>query len=194
MIGVRQLFTADLHLGHAKVAGLRGFDDWIHHDAAVANNWRRVVGERDTVWILGDFSCGREAHALRVLRNLPGRKRLILGNHDAAHPMHRRAPQALARYGDVFEYVATAGRVKLAGRDFLLSHFPYQGDHTDEPRYRQWRLPNLGEALLHGHTHRADQGVHQETFALEIHVGLDAWDLTPVPAHIIEHLIKENEQ
>src|SRR5690606_3135580 len=95
VIDVRQLFTADLHLGHAKVAGLRGFDDWIHHDAAVANNWREVVGECDTVWILGDFSCGREAHALRVLRNLPGRKRLILGNHDAAHPMRRRAPQAL---------------------------------------------------------------------------------------------------
>src|SRR5690606_8522532 len=83
---------------------------------------------------------------------------------------------------------------KLAGRDFLLSHFPYQGDHTDEPRYRQWRLPNLGEALLHGHTHRADQGVHQETFALEGHVGLDAWDLTPVPAHINEQLIKGNQQ
>ncbi len=203
---MKQLFTADLHLGHQKVAGLRGFDDWLHHDATIANNWRSAVDPKDTVWILGDFSCGREGHALRMLRSLPGKKRLILGNHDDAHPMHRHASQAMARYGDVFEYVAMAGRVKLAGRDVLLSHFPYMDDHDSEVRYSQWRLMYKGMPLLHGHTHNPDQSVHNwgqdvnpgmgPAFATapEIHVGLDAWGLRPVPGHVLEQLLQENEQ
>ncbi|PSL04100.1 calcineurin-like phosphoesterase family protein [Haloactinopolyspora alba] len=211
---MRHLFTSDLHLGHEKVAGLRGFECAVEHDKEIGERWASVVGERDIVWVLGDFSCGAEDYALDLLHGLPGRKRLIVGNHDAAHPMHRRAAQALARYGNVFEYVAMAGRVKLAGRDVLLSHFPWSGERAGDGRERQfrhWRIPfDEGGVLLHGHTHRTDQRAHgayadwnpglagsswaPHGSALQVHVGLDAWDLTPVHAHIIEKLIKENDQ
>lgn len=49
-------FTADLHLGHRLVSGLRGFPDPAEHDAAVADRWRARVGGDDVVWVLGDLA------------------------------------------------------------------------------------------------------------------------------------------
>lgn len=46
----------------------------------------------------------------------------------------------------------------------------YTADHG-VARHMQWRLPNYGELLLHGHTHSTDA----ITSALELHVGWDAW-------------------
>lgn len=36
----------------------------------------------------------------------------------------------------------------------VWKHFPYEGDHTDEERFNQWRLRNYGQPLVHGHTHQ----------------------------------------
>ena len=82
-------FTSDLHLGHPKVAEIRGFESTDEHDEHLAWRWRTFVHEHDVVYVLGDVSGdGGQAHALEILRGLPGEKRLILGNHDAAHPLH----------------------------------------------------------------------------------------------------------
>ena len=59
-------------------------------------------------------------------------------------------------------------------------------DHTDAPRFAQYRLPDEGRWLLHGHTHIADQRIHGR----QIHVGLDAWDLRPVPLGEIEDAVR----
>jgi calcineurin-like phosphoesterase family protein len=175
----RVLFTSDLHIGHAKVAGIRLFDSVEEHDAAIAERWREVVRKDDTVWVLGDIAMSSPAKALALLATLPGRKHLVWGNHDQGHPMNRSAPNAQRRYLDVFASVQMAARVKVHGIPVLLSHFPYVGegdDHTDTPRHTQWRLPDEGQILLHGHTHMVDQRRHGK----QLHVGLDAWGLAPV--------------
>ena len=184
-------FTADPHIGHLKVAELRGFTDVEDHDAELARRWDAAVTDVDLVWVLGDLSAdgkGAQLRALRWLAERPGAKRLIAGNHDGVHPMHRDATALLPDYLKVFESVGLAARRRIGGVEVLLSHFPYQ-DSTDPAdthnRYEQWRLPNLGVWLLHGHTHSG-----QRVRGHAIHVGVDAWELGPVPLSAVAELLR----
>lgn len=174
-------FTSDLHLGHLKVAELRGFNSVQDHDDTILSNWCEVVAEEDIVWVLGDLTIGRRdlPGALAALHQLPGRKRLILGNHDPGHPRFRDAHRWSDTYATVFEHMATCARIKIQGREVLLSHFPYERDRG-EIRHEQWRLPDLGSTLVHGHTHGTERRSYSRTGSLELHVGLDAWELRPV--------------
>jgi len=178
-------FTADPHFGHKLVAGLRGFDDPDSHDAALIENWRSLVKPEDLVWVLGDLELSHnQEYALGIIDSLPGRKQLIPGNHDPVHPMHSGAHKWQGRYLRSFESVQPFARLKLDGHRVLLSHFPYTADRK-ELQYTQYRLPDEGRFLLHGHTHSPVK----ITSDRELHVGLDAWDLRPVPVrHVIDFL------
>lgn len=211
----RVFFTSDLHLGHAKVAAHRGFDSVEEHDETIADRWRSVVGPGDEVWCLGDVTANASnralAHAFGILVGLPGVKRLIWGNHDGGHPMHRDAHKVGPAYLRPFASTASAARRRIAGREVLLSHFPYERDR-DEARYMQWRLRDEGLPLLHGHTHGTERltlttdvtvertrtippwtrrFVVAPPSRVEVHVGLDAWDLTPVPLETVAGLLEE---
>lgn len=185
----QNLFTSDLHLGHDSVARLRGFDDATEQDAEIAKRWRSVVRSEDSVWILGDLSLEKPELWVDYMGALPGRKHLILGNHDKAHPLFRNSHTQQAKYFRMFESVQTAARKYLHVRgerlEVLLSHFPYKGDHDGADvldRHNQWRLRDEGLWLLHGHTHSK----RRHTMWRQMHVGLDAWDLTPVSAARLE--------
>ncbi len=189
-------FTSDLHLGHRKAAEHRGYDDVSEHDRAIVENWNAVVRPDDEVWVLGDLAMSSPTYALALIGTLPGRKRLILGNHDKPHPMHRDAHKHLRAYLEVFDSVAQSARRRVEGTEVLLSHFPYHRDRGPV-RHTQWRLRDEGRWLLHGHTHGSEQvTIHHYSDHLvptrEIHVGVDAWDLTPVPLTTIARLIQEH--
>ena len=182
-------FTSDLHLGHESISDLRGFGSTATHDIELCDRWIDSVSRRDQVWVLGDIAISRHDLALSLIEGLPGTKHLISGNHDPSHPMHRKSATGQARMLEVFASVQPFARRKVGGEDVLLSHFPYNGPGGDrgEIRHPQWRLPDLGEWLLHGHTHMEDQRRHGK----QIHVGLDAWDLAPVQIETIAELMKE---
>lgn len=179
-------FTSDLHLGHERVAQLRGFSDVETHDAAILDNWISAVDPIDIVWMLGDLCLGNPEPAINALLGLPGRKHLISGNHDKCHGLHKDAHKWQPRYLAAFDSVQTFARRNINGEDVLLSHFPYRMDHTPEPRYGQWRLRDEGAWILHGHTHGRTRRVGRE-----IHVGTDAWDFTPVSLSTIAMLMNE---
>ena len=63
-------YTSDLHLGHAKVAEIRGFDSLQEHDQTIIDNLDRQVGKRDTLWILGDISSGASLGQKTALETL----------------------------------------------------------------------------------------------------------------------------
>jgi calcineurin-like phosphoesterase family protein len=83
-------FTADLHLGHANIIKFTGRpfrrgDELLidEMDEALINNWNARIGDRDTVYVLGDFCIWRDKKApARYFRRLKGRKILVAGNHD----------------------------------------------------------------------------------------------------------------
>lgn len=185
-------YAADLHIGHRLVAGLRGFEDPAEHDGELARRWDARVAAADVVWLLGDISGGgrgSQQRALAWIADRPGVKHLIAGNHDSAHPMHENAHKVLPGYLEVFASVQQSARRTLAGHSLLLSHFPYLGAEQDDDdrgaRFDQWRLPDRGAWLLHGHTHSAQR----LSAPRSIHVGLDAWDLAPVPIDTIVQMI-----
>lgn len=170
-------FTSDIHLGHKKVSEIRGFKTTEEHDAHIISTWNSVVSKKDVVYLLGDVALGAYVYALDLIKNeLNGTKHLISGNHDIVHPMHKRGHSRAEqmRWLDTFQTVSPYLRKTHDGREYLLSHFPYEewgdGEHREGSRYAQYRLPNRGIPLLHGHTHGPERA-HGNM----LHVGWDAW-------------------
>jgi calcineurin-like phosphoesterase family protein len=177
-------FTSDSHFRHAMVAQLRGFASAEEHDEAVISRWNETVKPADTVWHLGDVGMSRGF--LPLVGRLNGTVHLIAGNHDAVWPGHRDSHRHQRGWLEHFASVQAFARRRIGGHQVLLSHFPYEGDHAAEDRCGQYRLRDEGLWLLHGHTHWQHIQVHG---GRQIHVGLDAWDLAPVPLHVIEQQI-----
>lgn len=98
---VRTFFTADTHFGHRLMAlhrvhapGAGSRDDVSPeqvraHDEDIISSSNSVVGTADVVWHLGDLILKHTAEISDILRRLNGRIRLVLGNHDRAHPLFR---------------------------------------------------------------------------------------------------------
>lgn len=209
-------FVSDLHLSHALVQRIRserGLAIAAEHDDLLAENWDRAIKTGDMVYVLGDLTLeSNPTRALEWISDRPGRKVFVAGNHDAVHPGHRDAVRNLhkAPWLAVFEAVTPFFRIRVLGQPVLLSHFPYPGtsEGTDangrpfDDRYAQYRLPNLGIPLVHGHTHRQEKlsfnrrpGVAwQGKGTPQIHVGVDAWQMSPVPLNAIEDLLMEAQK
>lgn len=129
-------FISDLHLGHRTAlehtrgcpGAFRGGSTVDEHDEWVIQQCLSVRPNKRTLWwILGDVCM--EASKLDLLKRLPGKKRLILGNHD------KFETEDYLRY---FEWVG--GTVKSYG--LWLSHVPM---HPHEL---------AGMLNVHGHCHR----------------------------------------
>lgn len=185
----RVLYWSDLHLGHPFVAGLRGFATTAEHDEHLLSAWTETVSKRDTVFILGDLCMASPNRALELLAGMPGRKHLILGNHDRAHPMYPGGYKRQRRYLEVFESVSTMAARKIAGTDVMLSHFPYDGDSQGDDRHTVWRLRDEGRWLIHGH-------VHNEYLrsGRQINVSVDRWLDGPVEESVLAAMITEGQR
>lgn len=193
-------FTSDPHLGHAKVAEIRGFDSIEAHDDTVMASYYRALQLGGALWVLGDISSGsstgeREAlQKFRDLREMTGAAiHLIVGNHDSASPIHRNAHTRQRVFMDAFDSVQTFARRRGPGRrDVLLSHYPYpeagDGPHREGARYLYARIPDGPAWLLHGHTHQPEF----RSGPRSLHVGWDA-HRGPVAWGEIEQIIEKEE-
>lgn len=183
-------YVSDLHLLHQNLATLRGYSSIEEHDAIICDNWVKSIREHDTVIHCGDETVGgkqRVLDALAMIKKLPGKKIEIPGNHSPVHPMHRDWMKWVQPYNDVFDAMAPFMRRKINGINILHSHFPYCMDHTEVPRYQQYRLPDMGEWLIHGHGHSEVKKVGKQ-----INVCLEAWGHAPVSQEqIVEELMTE---
>lgn len=187
----RVWYTSDLHLQHQKVAEIRGFDSTAEHDAVVAGNWVGHINDDDIVWVLGDLtvSSGKIDYALELISTLPGTKHLVAGNHDECHSLHSKAHKWQRKYLEAFETVQTFATRKVDGSRFLMSHFPINGDRGED-RFAEYRLRDAGIPVVHGHTHLPTMASRSHLGTPQVHVGLDAWDLSPVPEEAVVRLIQ----
>lgn len=164
-------WVGDLHLGHTKVAKIRYPDDdrvVAHHDMVIYDQLKRLSAD-DQVWILGDISSGRpegEDRALQLLSEISAELHLIAGNHDSVSSIHRNGYKQQLRYLKTFETVQDFARVRLHGKNVLMSHYPYarsgDGPGRGEARYLEFRLPDTGLGLIHAHTHHTEP--HMELY------------------------------
>lgn len=125
---------SDLHVGHAETiaAFVRPFDTADAMDDTLFGHWCRVVGPDDVIVCLGDVAVqGVSGRCLRRLRAAPGRKILVVGNHDAGY----RGVVDIDAFHEVYGTVYVGGDPPL-----LLTHKPLRG------------VPE-GCASVHGHIH-----------------------------------------
>ena len=138
----RSLFIADLHLGSERIMRLchRPFAALDEQDRAVATNWEKAVKEEDTVYVLGDVSEGDYERTVRILSPLPGRKILVVGNHDDEESLccYRRAR--------LFEEIVNYAKTEENGREIILFHYPIM----------DWENRQFGSILVYGHIHNKD--------------------------------------
>jgi calcineurin-like phosphoesterase family protein len=126
-------------------------------NAALVANYS-VVGAEDDFWIIGDFAFGpgaRDEGAIEsIFHAIPGRKHLIIGNHD--HKRTKALPWASIR--DLAE-------IKDDGQYLTLCHYPMiTFNHARNAALQ-----------LFGHVHDDWHGSRNS-----VNVGVDVWDFRPV--------------
>lgn len=178
-------FTADLHFGHHNIIEYcqRPFDDVDAMNAALITNWNALVGNDDTVWVLGDFALGKIDDTLPLAGRLRGKKILLAGNHDRCWSGHgERSLPWVDRYLEAGfdEIVQGPTEFELADQTVLMCHFPYEGDSHEQDRFVENRPQDQGKWLLHGHVH--------ERWARNgrmINVGVDVREMAPISSEAL---------
>ena len=153
----RTWIWADLHLGHDAVIRYsnRPFPDPEAMSAHFFRVWRESVQPRDLVIVLGDVAlhAGLTQENFERIRRMPGRKALVLGNHDLTNSGKVR----IHGFDDVYSALYRIGAPSL-----LLTHVP---------------VPDLlpGWINVHGHWHdKPAQGFSH------INVSVEQLDYAPV--------------
>lgn len=129
-------FIADTHFGHRSIIGLchRPFESVDEMDTFMIESWTGKVGKNDTVYIIGDMFY-RHKDPENVLKQLKGKKRLIVGNHDSGW-MNKTD---LSRY---FQSVDFFAEVSDGKRKLVLCHYPLMTWKHEQRSY-----------MIHGHIH-----------------------------------------
>lgn len=76
-------YTADLHFGHHNILALakRPFEYVKQMEDELISRWNFKVSDQDDIYIVGDLFFHQD-HPEQILKQLNGKKHLILGNHD----------------------------------------------------------------------------------------------------------------
>lgn len=158
------LYTSDLHFSHGNVLvyDKRPFDSIDAMDAAMVATLKRTVSAKDDLWIVGDYGWNR-AKGQALFDQIPGRKHLVLGNHDKGR--HSKWIRALGWHSlhDITD-------VQDGDTHFVLCHYPML----------TWNKAHYGTKLLFGHVHKAWSGSNRA-----INVGVDCWGYAPTTAAAI---------
>lgn len=129
-------FWSDPHLGHDNIIQYCGrpFANSDLMNECLLDNANQTVKWNDKFYWLGDTYMGMsddEAH--RLLVRMPGKKRLLLGNHDN--------PKSPALVNN-FEKIQLWNGFWSDGIGFTAGHIPFPLEHLRDGKY-----------MLHGHTH-----------------------------------------
>ena len=164
-------FTSDTHFGHENIIRHcnRPFRNAEEMNAELIRRWRETVPEDGIVFHLGDFAHGNASLWNDILSALPGRKYLILGNHDM---------KALRQgYMGRFELVAQQMTIRVGGQAIVLNHNPflcYGGSYRDV-----WQLFGHVHSGPASHT-GVDHPRLRMLFPLQYDVGVDNNDFRPI--------------
>ena len=116
---MKNFFIADTHFGHEKIIMMcdRPFDSVKDMEYGLIEKWNKKVSDEDTVYMLGDF-CFKlsKEDAIRILKQLNGKKILIKGNHD------RYVGQR--DFDNCFDGIYDYYQITENGQQIILSHYP----------------------------------------------------------------------
>ncbi|MBR2655575.1 MAG: metallophosphoesterase [Loktanella sp.] len=153
-------YTADPHFFHERILEFcdRPFTSIGEMNGRILAHYQASVGPDDDLWIVGDVAMVRSDMADQLsamLQSIPGRKHLIVGNHD--EPWVRALPVWTSVH-DMVEIIDDGTRLTLC-------HYPMI----------TWPGARRGALQLFGHVHQNWQGSRKA-----VNVGVDVWDFKPV--------------
>ncbi|RYE43859.1 MAG: hypothetical protein EOP24_26840 [Hyphomicrobiales bacterium] len=156
--GQRIWLTADLHLGHRNVISYcdRPFNDVPSMDQALMRQLGKVRADEWLV-IVGDVAMGDHTLSFPLLRQVPGRKVLVVGNHDITraglcHYLAATADDGAPLFEAVVPFLFWSGH---AGQQVVVSHYPLQLPEQSVPPPPDPVAPRSLPLLnYHGHLHR----------------------------------------
>lgn len=150
---MKSFVTSDLHLGHRKLAVLRGFlrapepeeiqdpeevkAGILKMDTALIDGFNSTVSSKDTTYIIGDFSFHNDAKSIEILKQLNGIKILVEGNHD------KKRNKLLRKFLKVDKLLEFKYQVKDESYFIVMCHYPML----------IWNKHQYGSIHLHGHSH-----------------------------------------
>ena len=166
----KTFFIADTHFGHEKIIQYenRPFRNVAEMDRAIIENWNSAVSKQDRVFLLGDVGFGTMEYITSCVKQLNGRKILVMGNHDLGRNITKWYE---AGFDEVSKYPI------ILNDFFVLSHQP--------PTYFNAATPYF---YIYGHVHGtpAYRTITQNTAC----VSIERWDYTPVELQRIIDLSK----
>lgn len=184
---MRTLFTSDWHFGHVNILkytpqrnwylGLKPGADVTDMNEGLVRLWNDQVDDDDLVVVVGDMCMGKVVDTLQYVKRLKGRKQLVMGNHDRPHPIMFKSQEKhdewVRLYTEAgFESMSVGPHVWFFdGVEAEVSHFPYEGDHSETERYSEYRPDDHGLPLVHGHIHDL-----WKVNGRQYNVGIDAWE------------------
>lgn len=127
---------ADLHFDHANVIKYcnRPYAGVPEMNEDLIKRWNNVVSKQDKVYILGDFSLGREA-VEKFTPRLNGIKYLVKGNHDTRPNQFYRD----CGFKEVYDHPIIVDFYILSHEPMQLSettpYFNYYGHVHDDEKY-----------------------------------------------------------
>jgi calcineurin-like phosphoesterase family protein len=218
--------TADWHLSHQRIIELveRPFASVDEMNRTLIERYQDVVGERDTVWFVGDVCMGPIRESLATIGRLKGHKYLVAGNHDRCfegygdNPVNKvQLDGWVADYRRAgFELISTGAHIRRNGYGTLvrlmrgvpdtasnhveLCHFPTIGESQPdrEDRFADYRPRPLGGVDRRPVTKRwvVCGHVHNAwlTSGRNLNVGVDQWDFAPVAGADVVRLIETRER
>lgn len=157
----KDYFIADTHFGDKGIMQYenRPFATADEMDEALIKNWNEVVTEKDTVYVVGDFSAyyNDENKDKEILGKLKGTKILIMGNHDT-----HRSPSKWRELG----FDECSSLPVVYNGFYLVSH---------EPMYINQNMPY---ANIFGHVHGSS--IYKDFSPQSMCVSAERINYTPV--------------
>ena len=148
-------------------------------NAAIVENWNKVVGKDDICYVLGDIMLNNNEIGLSLLRRLNGNIHIIAGNHDSYERICRYATETdnvlSVKWADVIHYKK---------HHFFLSHYPALTGNWDLDKPFKARVINLC-----GHLHCQNKFINMGNNTI-YHVELDCQDNMPIEINQIIEDIK----
>ena len=157
---------SDLHLRHENIIKYcnRPFETIEQMDKTILDNWKKTIKNNDRLFNLGDVIFGDKETAKRIIENLPGRKILIMGNHDRKHSINWFKDIG---FEEVYPYPI------IFNEWFILSH---------EYVFLNENMPYIN---LHGHIH--DKNLNQKCY---INVSVEQTNYKPIR---LDEIMKVNK-
>jgi len=133
-------FTSDNHFGHKNIKNFcpntRKGATVEEMDRLMIEMWQAQVAPEDHVYTLGDVFFCDATRARSIMRQLPGQKHLIYGNHDKVIKSNKDLR-------DMFVAVHDYHVLRIDGVKVVLFHFPIW----------EWDQMHRGSYHLFGHVH-----------------------------------------